>query len=132
MIGLDTNVLVRYIVEDDPEQTAIANNLIENTCDSNNTAFISLVVLCELVWVLSRAYKCNREQIKEVLHNLLLTETFTIEHHDITWQALHDYDEGKADYSDCIISHLNKRYECSTTWSFDKKASKLSHISLLK
>lgn len=131
MIGLDTNILVRYIVEDDPVQTLLANELIENKCTSKNTAFINLIVLCELVWVLARAYKCNRKQIKDVLQNLLITENFTVEHHDIAWQALYDFEEGKADYSDCLISRLNNYYECSTSYSFDKNAAKFTNIELL-
>ena len=131
MIGIDTNVLVRYIAEDDPEQTALANKLIDQNSSKEKPVFITLLVICELVWVLSRAYKCNREQITEVLQNLLLTENFVIEHHDIAWQALHDFKNINADYPDCLISRINQAFECQTTWTFDKKASKLPHNTLL-
>ena len=131
MIGLDTNVLVRYIVEDDPEQASLATRLIDEKSSAQKPAFISLMVLCELVWVLARAYDCDRAQIREVLKNILLTENFMIEHHDIAWKALHDYEEGNADYPDCLISRLNQSYDCKTTWTFDKKASKLPHNTLL-
>lgn len=76
MIGLDTNILVRYIVEDDPQQAALANELIDKQCTTKNPAFINLIVLSELVWVLTRAYSCNRSQISEILQNILLTENF--------------------------------------------------------
>lgn len=131
MIGLDTNVLVRYIVEDDPQQAALATQLIDERTHAQKPAFISLMVLCELVWVLSRAYACNRNQLKDILQNLLLTENFMVEHHDVAWLALHDYKDGNADYPDCLISRLNQMFECTTTWTFDKKASKLPSNKLL-
>ena len=131
MIGLDTNVLVRYIVEDDPKQAELATKLIDERSNAQKPAFISLMVLCELVWVLTRAYSCDRIQVKEVLQNLLLTENFMIEHHDIAWLAFNDYDETNADYPDCLISRLNQASECTTTWTFDKKASKLPFNTLL-
>ena len=131
MIGIDTNVLVRYIVEDDLKQASLATSLIDDNISANKPAFISLMVLCELVWVLTRAYACDRKQIKEVLQNVLLTENFMIEHHDIAWLAFHDYDDGNADYPDCLISRLNQAFECETTWTFDKKASKLPFNKLL-
>jgi predicted nucleic-acid-binding protein len=132
MKGLDTNVLVRYIVEDEPEQAALASELIEGQCDVDNPGFINLVVICELVWVLQKAYKSTREQIGAVLMNLLLTESFLIEYHDVAWQAYYDYNEGNADYADCLISRLNHALSCSTTYTFDTKASKLPHNTLLK
>ncbi len=132
MIGIDTNVLVRYIVEDDAEQTALATELLEQKCTANNPAFISLMVVCELVWVLNRAYKAQRNEIAEVLQNILLTENFMIEHHDIAWQAFHDFSEGNVDFSDCLISRMAQLYGCETIWTFDKTAARLSQTSLLK
>jgi predicted nucleic-acid-binding protein len=131
MIGLDTNVLVRYIVEDDPDQAELARIAIEDQCTTEEPGFISLMVVCELVWVLQRAYKCTRDQVGEVVMNLLLTETFSIEHHDVAWQAYHDYVEGNADYADCLISRLNHATGCTTTVTFDKKAAKLPHSTML-
>ena len=131
MIGLDTNVLVRYIVEDDPKQAKLSGIVIEDRCTAKDPAFVNLMVVCELVWVLQRAYNCTRDQIGEVLMNLLLTETICIEHHDIAWQAYRDYDEGNTDYADCLISRLNAATDCETTYTFDKKASKLPCNALL-
>jgi predicted nucleic-acid-binding protein len=131
MIGLDTNVLVRYIVEDDERQAELAQLAMEERCSVDHPGFVSLMVLCELVWVLQRAYNCTRVQIAEVLLNLLLTETLLIEHHDIAWQAYHDYNEGNSDYADCLISRLNHTTGCSTTFTFDKKAARLSHNTTL-
>ena len=131
MIGLDTNVLVRYIVEDDPDQAELARIAIEDQCTTEEPGFISLMVVCELVWVLERAYKCSRAQVSEVLMNLLLTETFSIEYHDVAWQAYHDFIEGNADYADCLISRLNHATGCTTTYTFNRKAAKLPCNTLL-
>ena len=131
MIGLDTNVLVRYIVEDDLAQAELSRIVIEDRCSDEDPGFVSLIVLCELVWVLQRAYNCSRSQVGEVLMNLLLTETLQIEHHDIAWQAYHDYGDGSADYADCLISRLNLATGCSTTFTFDKKAAKLPKNTIL-
>lgn len=125
MIGLDTNVLVRYIVQDDKKQAELARILIEEKCDSANPAHISLIVLCEIVWILNGPYKATKTQIIEVLQNILLTETFDIELHDTAWIALKDFTETNADYADCIIARLNQEKGCSTTYTFDKKAAKL-------
>lgn len=132
MIGLDTNVLVRYIVEDDVEQANLATELIDKHSSAKNPVFINHIVLCELVWVLDRKYNCDRPQIINVLKNILLTENFMIEQHDISWLALHDYENGNADFSDCLISRINQSYDCIQTWTFDKKASKLPLNTLLK
>jgi predicted nucleic-acid-binding protein len=131
MIGLDTNVLVRYIVEDDPSQAELARKVIEEQCSADDPACINLMVLCELVWVLERLYRCSRAQINEVLHNLLLTECFLVEHHDIAWQAFRDFGNSNADYADCLISRLNHYNGSVTTLTFDKKAAGLSCSTLL-
>jgi predicted nucleic-acid-binding protein len=132
LIGLDTNVLVRYIVGDDVNQERLASDLIENKCTKEKPAHIALIVLCELVWVLSRAYKSQKEEILKVLENILLTENFQIEDHDIAWNALIDFGMSKADYADCIISRINQKNACYSTFSFDKAASDLDQVTLLK
>ena len=132
MIGLDTNVLVRYIVEDDFEQAVVARQLIENICSTKKPGYITLMVLCELVWVLTVSYNCKHQQIVLVLENVLLTETFEVENHEIAWIAFYDFSEGNADFADCLISRLNQQHGCITTYTFDKKASQLPHNTLLK
>ncbi len=132
MIGLDTNVLVRYIVEDDLAQEKLARHVIEERCSVSDPAFVNPVVLCELTWVLRRAYGCSRGQIAAVLLNLLLTETILVEHHETAWQAYCDYVECTAEYADCLISRMNGAKGCATTLTFDKKAAALPNTDLLK
>ena len=131
MVGLDTNVLVRYIVEDDAEQATLARQLIEITCSPANPAQISLIMLCEVVWVLDRAYSCTRDQLSTVLENILLTECFDVAYHDLAWVALHEYKASNADFADCLISRLNHARGSKTTYTFDKKAARLPHNTLL-
>ena len=78
MIGLDTNILVRYIVRDDARQTAAATRLIESRCSTDDPGLITLVVLCELVWVLDRGYGYTRPAIAEVLRRSLSADDLQV------------------------------------------------------
>ena len=89
MIGLDTNFLVRYIVQDDAAQVAAATALIEGECDAENPAWVDCVVLCELVWVLESAYDYSRATVVDVLRTMLTSAELRIETSDMAWSALH-------------------------------------------
>jgi predicted nucleic-acid-binding protein len=129
--GIDTNVLARYIVQDDPAQTAQAAKLIENQFDRDNPAFIHILVLCELVWVLSSAYGFDRQQIVRVLRQVLLTDCFRVQDHSIAWEAMIDYSRGNADYADYVIGRANREIGVETTMTFDKKAASSHHFTLV-
>jgi predicted nucleic-acid-binding protein len=130
-VGLDTNVLVRHLVQDDPRQADLARELIEENCSFTDPAFLSLIVLCETVWVLGRAYGYSRELIHMAMRQILLTDCFEVEDHALAWEALHSYQSGKADYADCLIACLNRNHGCSVTFTFDKAAARLRGVSLL-
>src|ERR1700691_5257035 len=104
MIGLDTNVVVRYLAQDDPEQSKQANHIIENAVANGETFGISQITLCEIIWVLDRCYNSSKKEIIEVLKQLLKTQNIRIEKDAVVWQALQDFehDEG-IDFSDCLI-----------------------------
>ncbi|MCK5801852.1 MAG: type II toxin-antitoxin system VapC family toxin [Lentisphaeria bacterium] len=131
MIGIDTNVLVRQIVQDDEGQAALAQELIEDRCSPKNQAHLPLVVLCELVWVLNTAYRYSRKQIVLALRQVLVTDCFDVEQHALAWIALYDYDASGADYADCVIAQLNREQGAETTYTFDKKAGKNKGFTLL-
>lgn len=116
MKGLDTNVLVRYLVQDDPEQSRTAVRCIES-----DTCFINAIVLCELVWVLEAAYRYPKDIIAATLEKILQTGDFEIEDRDTAWQALADYRSTKADFADCLIAHRNIAAGCEETATFDKR-----------
>ena len=123
MFALDTNILVRYIVQDDTEQSAIANNIIDGL-NSDNSAFIACVVLCELNWVLKSGYKISKEQAIDILEKIITIPVFNIEHFDCCLKALKSYKNGQADFSDYLILEIAKLngYKCVLT--FDKNALK--------
>ncbi len=121
MIGLDTNVLVRYLTQDDPDQAARANRLIEDHCTRDAPGHLAIVVLCELVWVLRGAYRVDKDRIVEVLEGLLITAELAIEDESVVYQALTAYRMGSADFADYVIAYRNQAAGCEATYSFDRK-----------
>lgn len=123
MIGLDTNVLVRYIVQDDAEQAARAGALIEGACTADDPGRVDAVVMCELVWVLEGAYRYSREIVASVLRQLLGTAELSVETPHLAWLAVRAYESDKADFADYLIGARNKEAGCAMTFTFDKRAS---------
>ncbi|MEQ1802464.1 MAG: type II toxin-antitoxin system VapC family toxin [Gammaproteobacteria bacterium] len=131
MIGLDTNVLVRYLAQDDKAQSALATRLIEGSLSQEQPGFIATVVLAELVWVLESNYQVDREKLASLLEALLRTQQLKFEERDAASQALGDFRTGKADYVDCLIQRLAAGAGCSHTVTFDRTASRLDGMRLL-
>jgi predicted nucleic-acid-binding protein len=132
MLGIDTNVLVRYLVQDDTIQAEKASRVIENECTSINPGFINNIVLCELVWVLTRAYGYKRKDICSVLKSLLTCPEIMIENSNVTWGAFYDYEKGPADFADYLISRTNKINGADPTVTFDTACKGMSHFRLIK
>ena len=130
MIGLDTNVLVRYIVQDDAQQFKLAERFIERQLSAQNPGFINQIALCELVWVFESIYKFPRNDIASTLQRLLETNIFVVEQSDLAWRALDHY-RGNADFADALISLTNATYQCERTVTFDKNAARRSGMSLI-
>ena len=124
MIGLDANVLARYIVEDDEKQARIATRLIDS-CTAAEPGFVSHIVLIELTRVLSSCYNADKTALIAVIEQLLQTKQLLIEDGEIVWHALDDYKKSSADFSDCLLSRINHEKGCTTTMTFDKSAAKL-------
>jgi len=120
MSGLDTNVLVRYLVGDDAKQAQKAAACIGAIVAAGKSCFISGIVLCELVWVLEAAYDYEKREIVDVLEKLLITKQFEIESKDIVRQAIHDYKVGDGDIADYFICRLNQDKGCDMTYTFDR------------
>jgi len=131
VIGLDTNVLLRYLVQDDPKQAALANEAIETQCTLATPGFISQIVLCELVWVLEKSYGQSRKQVSLVLEKLLQTNSLNIEELPLVWQALQDYRAVNVDFADALIARKHTKNGCVTTLTFDKKAARLAAFTRL-
>ena len=121
MIGLDTNILVRYLTEDDPAQTIAAGRVMDSF-SSDSPGFISLIVLAELVWVLESFYRFTKKEIEQVLETLLRSEELVLERAEIVSQALRMFRGSRADFADCLIERCGRAAGCKHTLSFDWKA----------
>lgn len=129
--GVDTNVLIRFIVQDNSAQSRKATRFLEKNCTVDRPGHISLVVLCEIVWVLARAYRYPKDDIVKVLQTILTTAEFTIESPTVAWEAFRLYQNGRADFSDYIICQVNKSAGCVKTVTFDREAAKSENFQLL-
>lgn len=130
MIGLDTNVLVRYITQDDDAQAALANSLIESL-DEASPGFLSLVSVVELSWVLESAYNFTRQQFAEVMQTLLTVDAIKLDRAAVVASAVRVYSASKADFSDCLIERLSASAGCDRTMTFDKAAAKTAGMVLI-
>lgn len=119
MIGIDTNVLVRYLMEDDPQQFRQAAALFSTIEKEGRQAYITSIVLCEVVWVLSRAYKVDSAGIAVALEKILLVTSFDIEDRALVKEALERYRKGKGDFADYMIGVNAHEYRCRTVATFD-------------
>lgn len=118
MIGLDTNILVRYLTRDDEPQWRQASDIIQQ----NQPCFIANIVLCELVWVLKGAhYRFQKAEVIETLEAMLHSPAFEFESRSTVDQALQRYKQGKADFSDYMIGAVSRQAGCTDTVSFDGK-----------
>lgn len=131
MIGLDTNLLVRFFMQDDVAQTAAVSRLFASF-HAKNPGFVSLIVLVELHWVLERFYRVDRESRLVITESLLGADQLKVESSSVVRQALAMSKAGKADFPDCLISKLDESAGCETVYTFDKTAAKHAGMSLLK
>jgi predicted nucleic-acid-binding protein len=131
VIGLDTNVIVRYLTQDDPAQSSLANALIEQTLSVENPGFVSTVALVEIVWVLESGYRCDRARVVTIVERLLRAKSLLVEDADRAWQATRAYAQGKADFADCMIERAGHANGCERTVTFDRAAARDAGMHLL-
>ena len=120
MRGLDTNVLVRYLVQDDAAQARRAAKEIEAGSDAGEIYFIADVVVCELVWVLDRAYGYSRAQIGGALEGILQTRSFHFVDKDLLWAGAGRLQKGRGDFADYVIGRVGEKSGCEKTLGFDR------------
>jgi len=125
MTGVDTNVLVRYITRDHPEQYRAAKRHLESSCTQEAPGYVNVIVLCELAWVLSTAYGAGQEEVARVIDQLLRTRQLQIQHRDQVRSALAEYRDSKAGFPDCLIGQLNREEGADETVTFDQDAAEL-------
>ncbi|WP_029007896.1 PIN domain-containing protein [Azospirillum halopraeferens] len=131
MIGIDTNVLLRFLVNDDPVQSAAAKSFVDRCADTGDEIFIGRVVLCEAVWVLLRAYRYDRTLVAGMIEALLSAEGFDVEDHAAVGEALALWRSGGAGFADALIGCINRRHGCATTVTFDRQAARLADFQHL-
>jgi len=130
MIGLDTNILVRYLAQDDPVQSPIATDIMEFRLTEDNPGFISVVAMVETVWVLDRAYGLTDREIAAALERMLQADTLVIENEQQVFTAAMALKEGSGSFADALIGALGDRAGCARTLTFDKACLKLRGFEL--
>jgi predicted nucleic-acid-binding protein len=131
MTGLDTNVLVRYIMQDDPKQSSKATKLIESL-SVDEPGFISVVCVVELFWVLSSSYGLSRAQFAQALEALLRTKELVVDRADQVLKALRVFNATSADLADCLIERAAAHAGCARTLTFDIGAAKAAGMTLIQ
>lgn len=125
MLGLDTNVLVRFLVQDDPAQFERAHKLIGRESRSGDAVLISLLVLLETEWVLRSRYGLSKSEIVAAFSGLLDSAELRFEDEPSIEEALFTWKDWPAEFTDCLIGARHRALGCRATASFDAKAAKL-------
>jgi len=125
MIGLDTNILVRYLVQDDPAQFRMAAELIEGRLGADEFGFVSVVAMAELAWVLERAYGLADAEIAAAIERTLQIDVLAVESEQEVFTAMIALKEGRGSFADALIGALGAKAGCSRTLIFDRKALRL-------
>lgn len=128
MIGLDTNLLIRYVTDDDAVQSPQAAEFIESELSAERPGFVSLVTLAELAWVLRSRHKATTPEVAVVVEELVSDTKFRFQDDRSVWLALELVDEGAPDFADALISAIGLRAGCRFTATFDRQAVKLTRM----
>ncbi|CAO3423843.1 PIN domain-containing protein [Azospirillum doebereinerae] len=131
MIGLDTNVLVRLIIEDDTAQATLARNAVRDAVALGKRCFISHIVLVEFTWVMESVFDRPRSDICRFLDAILDNDDLCVEDESIASEALDRYRNGPAGFADALIAIGNHAKGCATTLTFDRKAARLPEFQHL-
>lgn len=132
MIALDTNVLVRYLAQDDVRQSAAASRLIEDRLSAEAPGFVSLVTICELSWVLARAYDLPIESLREVILSLAQSRQLVLQSQDAVVAAARALRAGSAEFSDLLALRIAADSDCEKMVTFDRRMARAEHAELLE
>jgi len=131
MIGLDTNVLIRHLTQDDPIQSPKATQLIEQMLTEDSPGFISLVVIAETVWVLESVYRQSATQLADTIDRVLQIASLVVESEQAVFSAMAAVKDNRASFADALIGTLHAKAGCGTTVTFDRRAARLPEFELL-
>jgi predicted nucleic-acid-binding protein len=128
--GLDTNVLLRFFLQDDPLQSPMADRII-GSLTLKEPGWVGAAAVLELVWVMSSQNRIGRTGIAAILGQLLTRDEIVIEQADVVQNALQLYRKGNTEFSDCLIASSAKAAGCSRTVTFDRKAARDAGMQLI-
>jgi predicted nucleic-acid-binding protein len=128
MIGLDTNIVVRYLAQDDPAQSSRATQIFERSLTVADPGFISLVTMIETVWVLERSYGLSRSEIAAAVERMLQADTLVVQNEQQVFTAMIALKSGKSSFSDALIGAVSAWAGCRSTLTFDRKAARLKEF----
>jgi predicted nucleic-acid-binding protein len=130
MIGLDTNILVRYLAQDDPVQSPKAREILERRLTEKDPGFVSVVAMVETVWVLDRAYGLSSQEISAAVERMLQTDVLMVENEQEVFTAMVALKWGEGSFADALIGALCARAGGVRTLTFDHKALRLPGFEL--
>ena len=131
MVGLDTNLILRYLLQDDPKQTTLANHIVDQLLSDRNPGFISLVTILEMVWVLRSLLKQTPTEIATHLEHLLAAESLEVQNGQQVFEAAFALKRGTGEFEDALGGALNAWAGCSHTLTFDKRALRMPYFQLI-
>ena len=132
MIGLDTNILIRYLTQDDPIQSPKATRLLERTLTLEEPGYLSLASVLEIAWVLGSIYRQSSEELAKTIERLLQIETLIIQNEKEVHEAMLVLKSNQGSFNDALIGALGAWAGCDSTLTFDKKASRLPGFELIR
>jgi len=130
VIGIDTNVLVRYFIEDDPAQSRLTDSLF-NSLSGADPGWVSQATILEFAWIMKSVRRLDRKTIATMMGKLTMLDSIVIERADIVDKALQRFHHGKAEFADCLIAASGRAAGCSKTVTFDKIAARDAGMELL-
>lgn len=131
MTGLDTNVLVRYIMQDDVKQAALATKLVESLTP-DDPGFVTVISIVELSWVMLSCFDLQRAELVTALEAILRAKELVVERADVVWKALRLFSGTSADFADCLIERSAASAGCQRTMTFDRAAAKHCGMTLVR
>lgn len=131
MIGLDTNLILRYLLQDDPKQSRQANQVVDHQLSEQSPGFISLVTVLEIVWVLRSLLKQSPSAIATHIEHLLTADSFQVQNEQQVFEAAFALKHGTGEFEDALIGALNAWAGCSHTLTFDRKTARLHHFQVI-
>lgn len=132
MKGIDTNILVRFLVADDEFQAEKVYDIFKEAESNKNELFVPILVILELIWVLESAYEISREEIVDSISELLLMPILKFENQSVVQQFIHTAQGNRYDLSDLLIARSAAEQGCEAVITFDKKASKYTLFELIQ